>query len=253
MIKYLLRKTIYKKYDKESQDRLLALDAKERIVKLSCILLFPCSLFYIYIFLGIIVLCEDLGTVAQIAIVVFLLTYTLMFATLTCVFQDVLLVFWMLFAQKVYFLLCTKKGKAISNEDFKKIERINNELYTAISTQKCCGYCYSICFYLCKTLRKGKIEFIAMKLFTPNEEKEKYTIHVLYINNGWAFDTFSSRQYPIEELDKLFMAKIYKSFSFRDIATKDYEEFRDEEGPNLAIWAEKNNCSASWNLKEEET
>ena len=42
--------------------------------------------------------------------------------------------------------------------------------------------------------------------------KKLFTMHVLYINNGWAFDTFSGRQFPIEQLHEIYKAKVYKNF-----------------------------------------
>ena len=120
-------------------------------------------------------------------------------------------------------------------------------MYMVIETQNCRNYCYSICFEMCKALKKGCIEFIAVKKISSINQPDEYdgkefTMHVLYINNGWAFDTFSSRQYPVEKLHKIFKAKIYKSFDYDAIRDKSYEEFKDEQYPELAAWAANNDC-----------
>ena len=78
-------------------------------------------------------------------------------------------------------------------------------------------------------------------------------MHVLYVNNCWAFDTYSSRQYPIEKLHEIYKAKIYKSFSFDEISNKSYEEFREEQEPELAKWSIDNDCSMFWKDDKEET
>ena len=71
----------------------------------------------------------------------------------------------------------------------------------------------------------------------------EYTIHVLYLNDGRAFDTNSSRQFPIEEIHDIYKAKVYKVFSFEEIATKSYIEFKKAQEEQLAKWASENNCS----------
>ena len=36
----------------------------------------------------------------------------------------------------------------------------------------CRGYCYAICFEICKALKKGGIEFLAIKKFSPHDDEE---------------------------------------------------------------------------------
>lgn len=64
---------------------------------------------------------------------------------------------------------------------------------------------------------------------------------------------YSSRQYPIEKLHEIYKAKIYKSFSFDEISSKSYEEFREEQYPELAKWSIDNNCSMLSKGDKEET
>jgi len=55
---------------------------------------------------------------------------------------------------------------------------------------------------------------LAIKKFSPHDDEEDdgkdFTMHVLYVNNGWAFDTYSSRQYHFyhypSEKNKLILA-----------------------------------------------
>ena len=162
-----------------------------------------------------------------------------------------------LLAERIYFLGCTTKGKALCKNELKTIKQVNKKLYAFIATQMCRGYCYSICFEICKALKKGSIEFLAVKKFSPHDDEEddgkNFTMHVLYVNNGWAFDTYSSRQYPIENLHEIYKSKVYKIFSFEEISCKSYEEFREEQEPELAKWSTNNDCSMFWKGDKEET
>ncbi len=106
--------------------------------------------------------------------------------------------------------------------------------------------------YFLTCTKKGSIEFTAIKKFSIGKDDGKdYTIHVLYINNGWAFDTYSSRQYPVEKLLNIYKAKVYKTFDYDYICDKSYEEFRDEQEPELSKWADNNNCSIFWKNSKE--
>ena len=193
----------------------------------------------------------------RIVIIAFLLIYFLGCLVFMKVFKRASLGFSKLLAKRIYFLACTTKGKALSKNDLKIIEEANENLYALIEMQLCRGYCYSVCFEICKTLKKGSIEFLAIKRFFPsNDEKDDgkdFTMHVLYVNNGWAFDTYSLRQYPIEKLHEIYKAKIYKTFSFEQIGSKSYEEFREEQEPELAKWSMDNDCSMFWKEDEKNT
>lgn len=92
--------------------------------------------------------------------------------------------------------------------------------------------------------KKGAIQFLAIKDFVAKEGEEPYAIHVLYINNGWAFDTFSSRQYPIDKIHEMYQAIVYKNFSFYDIKNKSFIQFREEFRPEISKWCSQNDCSA---------
>lgn len=249
MIKYFMRKTIYKEFVKEDQDILLQLISKQHIIE------FFCNMFWGFVFitsfipLFIIYICKDVkfSITAQIAIIIFILIYFVTFLISMKVFEKTMFEFTKLLAKKIYFLIFTKKGKALRKNDFDAIKQTNKKLYTFISTQMCQGYCYSICFSICKALKKGSIEFLAIRNFFPQNSKKDdekdFTMHVLYVNNGWAFDSYSSRQFPIEKLHTIYKSKVYKAFSFEEICNKSYEDFKGEQEPELKKWAIANNCS----------
>ena len=183
----------------------------------------------------------------QIEIIAFTLFCFVGFIASFSVFKTSMLDFLELLAERIYFLVCTTKGKALCKNDLKIIEKEDEKLYYFIATQICWGYCYSVCFEICQILKKGSLEFLAVKKLSPHNDEEndgkEFTMHVLYLNDGWAFDTFSSRQYPIEKLHKIYKAKIYKEFSFDEISGKSYEEFMEEQEARLSEWAIENDCS----------
>lgn len=257
MIKYLMRKTIYKDMDHETQDMLLQLIARYHVIEFFCCFMFwPVVYAFPIIPVFIIDVLEDgeFSMTTQIALIAFMLIYIVGFIVFNKVFNRIMFIFSELLAKRIYFLVCTKKGKALSKEDFETIRQINENLYLFIETQNCRGHCYSICFEMCKALKKGAIEFIATKKFAIDRDDGKdFTMHVLYVNNGWAFDTYSSRQYPVEKLYKIYKAKVYKSFDYDSICDKSYDEFRDEQEPELAKWSAINDCSIFWKEKKEET
>ena len=71
-------------------------------------------------------------------------------------------------------------------------------------------------------------------------------MHVLYVIDGWCYDTYSEMQYPLEEVLERSKAKIYKSFSYKDIQGKTYYEFKEENLAELQKWCEENDCYQKW-------
>lgn len=256
MIKYLMRRTIYKGFDKESQDMLLQLISKKDIIELVCYCFWVFIFIFPFIPLFIIDICEniEISMTTQIAIIAFMLIYFVGLLVFMNIFKNAMIVFSLLLSIRIYFLVCTIKGKAISKNDFNIIKQQHGKIYRLIENQGCRQYCYSICFYICKALKKGYIEFIAAKKFSPHADEEddgkNFAMHVLYVNNGWAFDTYSCRQYPIEKIHEIYKAKIYKSFSFKEISSKSYDEFREEEEPKLSKWAFDNDCAIFWKVND---
>lgn len=257
MIKYLMRRNIYKNYDKETQDRLLQLNSKQFIIKLLFnFIIFPLAFIFPFIPVFIIDVCEkniELSITTQLVIAGFMLICFLGFIIFNKTFIVAVIVFSQLVTEKIHFLLCTKKGKAICKKDFKIIQEKNKKLYECIE-QQVYGYCYKVCFDVCKTLKKGSLEFLAVKeislLDDEKNNEKKFTMHVVYVNNGWAFDPDCFLQYPIEKLKEIYKAKVYKTFTFEEISNKSYEEFREEQGPEAEKWAINNDCSIFWLKKE---
>lgn len=116
-----------------------------------------------------------------------MMIYFFVLLALMRVFKREIFGFSYLLAKKIYFLICTTKGKAISKSDFKIIKQVNEKLYELISMQRCRGYCYSICFRICKVLKKGSIEFLAVKKFSLHDKEDddamvRLLIHIVLIN-----------------------------------------------------------------------
>lgn len=253
MIKHFILKTFYKDADQETQDMFLRLNYWKHIVILLCLMIWVVIFLLPVIPILIIDLCEEVEFTLRtlLSIATFLLVTLLGVVLILNFFYESLFVCTILIAEKVYFWVCTIKGKALSRKDFKTIKNKDPELYEFVSSSKCCGYCYSICFNILKTLKKGYIEFIAMKKFSTEKDDEdddgrNFTMHVLYVNNEWAFDTYSQRQYPIEELHQIYKAIIYKSFNYDEIENKTYDDFRSGNVQKLAEWCDINDCSQFW-------
>lgn len=150
-------------------------------------------------------------------------------------------VFQSYFPSKLYFWLFTRKGLALSKEDFASIKAKDKELYRAISSRQCTGRAPLVCFEIAKTLQKGDICYLVKKDLL-SVDTSTYRLHVLYINNGWAFDTTTRCQYPLEEFLKMCDGIIFRRFSyseFQDYRYWDsfYATFEDE----ITKWCEKNN------------
>ena len=183
-----------------------------------------------------------------ISIRIFAVAYLCFFVFFIIRFKDALMKFQINIANSMYFKKYVLKGKAISKEDFHTIKDQYKTLYHALSQDESQGYCYSICFDILKCLKKGKIQFIAAKRFDEdaNEDGLKYTMHVLYVNNDWCFDTYCGKQLPLEEALSRHYAKLYTSYTYNDIKDRDYDVFRKEESPALAEWCKKNDCYEKW-------
>lgn len=144
---------------------------------------------------------------------------------------------------KLYFYLLTFKGKAISYTDWKTIKKLDEKCYNHIMKQECKGYCYDACFRILQCLKDGTMKFVSV--LNPGGDG-RHTMHVLYVNNSWCFDTYSQRQYPIEKVMKIYKAIEYKDFSYSDIEGKTYREFREEHYPELREWCRENNIEQRW-------
>lgn len=154
----------------------------------------------------------------------------------------------------VYFVLITRHGKAIDNWDWRDIKYTKNSLYTMIKNQSCRGACYPVSFWLVKLLMKGRMDVCAVKECHYTIDKEgvyelPYTMHALFVADGWAFDTFSCRQIPVDKIYNVYGAKLCKSYTYNEIMGISYGEWKKKEARALKEWADKNECVCT--LKKE--
>lgn len=246
MFKYFLRKTIFKGLDKEDQDILLLSKDLIKMWFLSTFLVAVYTIIPITIIFILLLIYSDIidikvwGSIS-ILVMAFAGWFRIKFNEEISKFTD-------LVSSTLYFERYVTKGKAISKRDFSKIREKKEVLYNAIRYQKVKDYCYAVCFELLKCLEKGTIQFVAVKNL-PADKKEdgkEYTMHVLYVDKDWCFDTYSQRQYPLEYIMKIFKGKTYKSFAYKDVQGKNYEDFRDEHYEALKKWCEENDCAQVW-------
>ena len=119
-------------------------------------------------------------------------------------------------------------------------------------TQQLQATCYGTSFNILECLEKGEMHFIASNKLEDKtaETQNKYTMHVIYVNNNWCYDTYSGRQYPLERALKAYQGKLYKVFTYEDIANKTYDDFRKEQYPEFKKWCEANDCEEQWIKKD---
>ena len=146
---------------------------------------------------------------------------------------------------KVYPILVTKRGKAISKSDFRKINELKPGVYSHMMSKACIGFCFFTSWALLDVLQKGYMQFVAVEqLYKIGvKENEHYKIHVLYVNQGWCFDTYTQRQIPIEEFYRIFNGKPIARYKYTDIESKSYEAFYESITPKLKEWCKTNDCS----------
>ena len=244
MINTLLRKTLYKEYDTETQDTLLYVSKPEVLLNF----IFN-SIYFLFLYtlpLTIIIVFPHFFTDLKIQLLylLFLIIYAIF---VFFFFKD------MNFYQKnpisraLHYHFYTKKGTALSKEDFKTIKKKNKLLYSTIRKQDCRGYCYSVCFELLQTLKKGYIQFISVNEFTSKNETSYKTIHVIYVSNNYAFDTYCHRQLPLKRFLEIHQSQIYKSFNYEDVKNCSYEDFRKAHYSEFAKWCKENDVHELWN------
>lgn len=248
-----MRKTVLKNFDVETQDILLQLVYHKHLIEFFCIIFR--LLIYSYIFMPFIIALLynniNLTLVSKIFMVIFLAIYFVGILLLCKIFTPDVDTFLQSLSEKMHFSLYTKKGEALSEKDFLILKNNNDTLYEYISSQKSRGCCYGICFGILKILKKGYIEFVAVKniSYIDDEEDDKnLTMHLIYVNNGWGFDTYSQRQIPMDKFYEIYQAKFYKDFSYDEIKDLSFDDFRKETCDELAEWCNKNDCSEFWSI-----
>lgn len=247
MLDFILRKTVLRKMKPQQQMVALLLKDKIRLNFIFHILVFLFGALPIASTLALLLFTEHtLSNVIQYSILT--VSYNIFFIWFIMRFYEQIGIFIRLLTESVYSSKYVLKGNAISEEDFATIEKENKKIHHAMLTQQVNGYCYSVCFELLKMLKKGKIQFVAVRYgeIEKDENNYEYTMHVLYVYDNWCYDTYSERQYPIEKVLHHMQAKTYVSFSYEDIEGKSYEEFRDENAPALKEWCLENECHQEW-------
>lgn len=249
MIKTIMRKTLYKETSNEEFEFLWKLTVKRSFLQMIC--LFSLPLMFMMTFVPVLILdaCEpgEFSIFSQTMVCIFITFYAAVFFLLLIKCKRAVTAFSMALAQKLHFVLSTVRGKALTKEDFKTIKKEKDSLFMAISTGLCQGYCYSVSFELLKVLKEGHMEFWAIQCFGKEENDDKpYTMHAIYVKDGWAFDTFSARQYKVDELAEIYKAKKYKTFAFQEIESVSYDDFRKIEKDSLHEWCSRNDCYVSF-------
>lgn len=239
MIKFILEKTAFKEYDKETQDHLIQFwYANYVILWLSYLIFHLISFVAPLILLHISVRGEK---EIDIPLAIGIILYDIIFLAFYSYFHKEIINFSTnTLGNKLYNGIYVRKGKALSKKDFKKIKNVDIELYNLITSTRCHGKCYDVSFQLLRTLKTGSIKFMAV---TNIFEEDPYTLHVVYEKDGWIFDTYNQRQYPVEKCITLHKAIVYKTFSHDDLATLTDREFVNLHYEELAKWCKENNCS----------
>ena len=252
MFNFILRKTEFKDYDKEDQDRLIAFLSKKYLMLFYAQLIFS---FCISSPLACLIIYCDLSDSSSITTTTFAIL-----ATIIGIFLIICFLFFIseinsfvnLMAIKLYCTFYTKKGNALTKKDFEFIEKENSKLYNSITSPKCQGKCYAVSYGLLTTLKTGNIKFVAVKT-CDKDKKEKYTLHALYEKDGWVFDTYNQHQYPTEKCITMHEGIVWKDIFYKDIEKISPKDYGKDFYPELAKWCEEHDCYQEFFPKASET
>ena len=255
MFEFVLRRTVFRALSKEDQETAMLLKDKIKTDFISQILISIFGALPLATLITLLLTCEQtLSDVIQ--CVILIVAYIVFAVWFMKRFHEPIDAFKELISANIYSSRYVIKGNAISKTDFDIIKKEKEKLHYLMMTQQVNGYCYAVCFETLKCLKKGTLMFIATKLIKTgniNEEDKcdnDYTMHVLYVNDNWCFDTYSQRQYPLEEVMRRFKAKTYRIFTYEDVDGKTYDEFKKEQAPALQEWCNENDCYQKW-LKDD--
>lgn len=255
MFEFVLRRTAFRTLSKEDQETAMLLKDKIKTDFISQFLITIFGALPLASLITLLITCEKtLSDVIQ--CIILIIGYIAFVGWFMKRFHEPIDSFKELISANIFSPRYVIKGNAISKTDFDIIKKENEKLHYLMMTQQVNGYCYAVCFETLKCLKKGTLMFIATKLIKTGNigEEDKcdnaYTMHVLYVNDDWCFDTYSQRQYPLEEVMKRFYAKTYKVFTYEDVDGKTYDEFKKEHAPALQEWCNENDCYQKW-LKDD--
>lgn len=247
MFEFILRKTLLKNLSEEDQNMAMLQKQKFKMRFISQIFVTLFGILPLAVLITSLITSElTLSNVVQ--FIILILAYAIYAVYFVRRFNEPIEIFKGLIAANMYSSRYVLKGNAISKDDFDIIKKEKEMIYYGMMKQRVNGYCYHVCFEILKCLKKGTIQFVAVKRLKSDktEQHNEYTMHVLYVNNNWCYDTYSERQYPLEEVMSKMKAKTYRSFSYADVDRKTYEEFREEHSPALIQWCKENNCYQKW-------
>lgn len=252
MFEFFLRKTIMRGLSKEDQEQTMLLKYKIKMQLLGHFLVYIFGAIPFASLITLLILGEHTISII-IQCVILILAYCVFTIWFEKRFRKQIEIFQHLITSSLYTSRYVLKGNALSREDFETIKKEKQSLYNVIMLQETQGYCYSVCFEMLKCLKKGTILFVAVKCVQDEKEEndnKDYTMHVLYVNNDWCFDTYSQRQYPLDEVLRRMRTKTFANFGYDSIEGKTYEEFRAEHFETLKTWCQENNCYQRW-MKED--
>ena len=247
MFNFIVRKIFFKDLTKEQKFIAELTLTSCKMALLANILLFTVLAFPFACATTFFITSLEFKSVSTILIEAFILLGSLLVAILfiKSFFYEILL-FRKEISLKLY-LTHIFDGDAISIDDFDTLKEENKSLYNVITNFKSSGFCYHVCFELLKTLKKGTFWFVATKWACSDEENSKtYTMHALYENSNWCYDTYSMKQHPFDFALEHFGAKKYLSFSYEDIKDLTFYEFREKTAAELKAWCEENDCYEEW-------
>lgn len=256
MIKYFLRKFVYTdaKYEPEVRDTLIRLHTRRYVSFIAVVILFFCLIALPFVSIDIVCVFEGntFKPITVYAVFGFAFFYLLILLAIIHLFFDAFRSFFLLLTDRLYYFTSTMHGKALSFKDFRIIKKYTKTLqngytlYNSISSQLSRGKCLLICLELLGLLKKGRIEFIAVLHLDVKEEtkgKEPFDLHVIYLNNGWVYDTYTGMQYPEKKFFKLWKSIRYKQFTYSDLQGKSIYQFYAEKKKELRAWCKENDCS----------
>lgn len=127
----------------------------------------------------------------------------------------------------------SKRGKALGKKEWKKIKKVNPELYEILLSDKCK---YSSVFY---SLEIAKIITDSILIWgaitSPFEKGDNYHLHAVILRNGYIYDTNMRLSEKYTDFIRLYKFKLYKEWEYSDFSKPN---FKEEEFVNFLNWGE---------------